>query len=54
MDKYEEWAKTCLEKIKLEQKWADDIIKRAEGEGAYLRKYFCPHCAWFHVTKKKQ
>ena len=54
MDKYKKWERTCLRKTKLEEGWADDIVKRAEKEGNYLRKYYCPHCFWFHVTKKKR
>lgn len=53
MDKIDEWVKTCLHKKKLREKWSNDIIKRAESEGNYLRKYYCFHCFHWHVTSKK-
>lgn len=49
MDKIDEWVKTCLRKKKLKEQWADNIIKRAKTP---LRKYYCPHCAGWHVTSK--
>lgn len=43
------WAKSCLRKKKLKEIWADNIINKAEIP---LRKYFCPHCGGFHLTKQ--
>lgn len=43
------WKNMCLRKKKLKEKWADDIIERAETP---LRKYFCNHCGFWHVTSK--
>lgn len=51
MDKFKEWAKTCLNKKKLKENWADNIIDRADTP---LRKYSCPHCFHWHVTSKVQ
>lgn len=49
MNFIEEWVKTCLRKKKLKESWADDIIKRAKIP---LRKYYCPHCEGWHITKQ--
>jgi len=49
MEKISEWAKTCLNKKRLKEHWADDIVKRADVS---LRKYHCPHCGGWHITSK--
>lgn len=49
MNKFKEWERTCLRKKKLQEWQANDIIKRAEIP---LRKYKCPHCDHWHITKK--
>jgi len=50
MNRVDEWVKTCLRKKKLSEYHADEIIKRAKIE---LRKYYCPHCFYWYITKKK-
>lgn len=42
------WVKSCLRKKKLQEFMADDIIKKADIP---LRKYHCPHCFHWHITK---
>jgi hypothetical protein len=49
MNSIDIWVKSCLRKKKLKEKWADDIINRAKTP---LRKYKCPHCDHWHITKK--
>jgi hypothetical protein len=48
------WFGECLRKKKLKEAWADNIIARAAAEGAFLRKYFCPHCSSWHVSKQSE
>jgi hypothetical protein len=50
MDKYKEWAKTCLSKKKISDSAARRIKKKAKIK---LRYYFCPHCGGCHLTKKE-
>lgn len=49
MKKHDEWVKTCLRKKKISEKRADYVIKIAEIP---LRKYYCPHCFNWHITKR--
>jgi len=49
MDKFKEWAKTCLSKKKISDAAARKIQKKSKTK---LRYYFCPHCGGFHLTKK--
>jgi len=49
MEAVDEWVRTCLGKKKLKEEWADDIILRAKIP---MRKYSCPHCFSWHVTKQ--
>ena len=49
MEKIDEWVKTCLRKKKLKESWADSIISKSSIP---LRKYYCPHCFSWHITKK--
>lgn len=49
LNDFEMW-RMCLKKKKLQKKWADNIIKRADTP---LRKYLCPYCNKYHVTSKK-
>ena len=52
MEKIDEWVKTCLRKKRMREEHADEVIERAAKEGTTLRKYLCPHCFAWHVTKK--
>ena len=49
MEKIEEWAKTCINKKKLNEEVANSIIKKSEIP---LGKYRCPHCDGWHLTSK--
>lgn len=44
----------CLRKKKLREEWANGIIRRAGKEGTSLRKYWCPHCLYWHVTRMNE
>lgn len=50
MDKFLEWEKTCLRKVKMTDEHADLVITGAKP--GTLRKYYCPHCFGWHVTSK--
>ena len=46
MDRFNEWAKTCLNKKKYSEFIADNVMDRRKNEsGVELFKYFCPHCS---------
>ena len=49
-----QWRNECLRKVKLREKWADEIIAQAQAKGNFLRKYRCPHCQWWHVTAMRE
>lgn len=46
----EKWVRMCLRKKKLSQGTADIIIEKATIP---LKKYYCPHCFNWHLTKDK-
>lgn len=53
MTNIDEWLKTCLHKKKYSEATADELIGRIKKErGVILRKYSCPHCFGWHLTKK--
>lgn len=52
MEKISEWVRTCLHKSRLSSYRADLIIKEAKKDDKILFKYYCPHCAGYHLTKK--
>lgn len=54
MDKFHEWAKTCLNKKRMSEHLAELVIYRARQQGTELYKYICPHCNGWHVTKQKR
>jgi len=55
MEKFKEWEKTCLNKSRMSEGYADALIKKVKTEkGITLRKYFCPHCFGWHVTRKSK
>ena len=41
----------CLRKKKLAESHADAVVERS---GFVLRKYLCPYCGNWHVTKQKE
>lgn len=47
------WVGECLRKKKMRESHANKVIERAKAEGTELRKYFCPHCYSWHVTRMK-
>jgi hypothetical protein len=51
MERIKEWVSMCLRKKRLREEWADAIIKRADIP---LRKYYCPHCFAWHITKQNE
>ena len=52
MEKFQEWARTCLHKARLSDYRADQIIEEAKKDKKELFKYYCPHCFGYHLTKK--
>lgn len=51
--KVNSWSRSCLRKKKLSFDTAENVIKRANKSGNYLRSYICPFCLKYHVTKHK-
>ena len=54
MEKFSEWAKTCLRKKKMSESISKKLVSRVNKDEGFekLRSYYCPHCFSYHVTSK--